>query len=401
MTTGPAALLRRRDEPLQASFLELFFDLSLVFALHQLAVVLLDDASLTGAGRTVLLLLPIWTVWTVTAWFADWFDRDNRWVQALLIGATLGTLLMSVAVPDATGDRALLFAGAYVVLHVGRSTVTAVALRGHPLRRRTLRVLAWFAASGLLWLAGAVWPAGRVPLWVVAVGWDTLGPHLGWPVPGLRRSRPAELRLRGGHLTDRFQQVFIIALGELIFAAGLAYGSTGLAVPESAAFLLVFALAVLLGRLYLRPAGARLGTAIDERNPARFATLTSNLHGVMVAGVLASSVAADLAIAHPVRRASAGVIVLTVAGPALFLAGRLALSAVIHRRLSWTRLLGLPALLVVAVAGRTAPLLVITAATVAVLLAVALTDGRTPGRSDLRAPPDHASGWRPHRPGRG
>ncbi|SCF28054.1 low temperature requirement protein A [Micromonospora mirobrigensis] len=376
MSSGPATLLRRRDEPLQASFLELFFDLSFVFALRQLSVVLLDDVSLAGAARTGLLLLPLWSVWVVTAWFTDWFDRDNRWIQALLVGATLGVLLMSVAVPEATGDRALLFAGAYVVLHVGRSLVTAVSLRGHPLRRRTLRILVWFVASGVLWLTGAVWPPGRVPLWVLAAGWDLAGPHLGWPVPGLGRAQPGELRLRGRHLTDRFQQVFIVALGELVIAAGLAYASTGLAPPESIAFLLAFAAAVLIGRLYVRPAGPRLGAAIDERNPARFATLTGNLHGIMIAGVLGTSVAADLVITHPVEVESTAATVLTAVGPALFLTGRIALSAVVYRRWSWSRLLGLPALLAIALAGRFAPLLVVTAATVGVLLAVALAERR-------------------------
>ncbi|PZG01521.1 hypothetical protein [Micromonospora deserti] len=65
---------------------------------------------------------------------------------------------------------------------------------------------------------------------------------------------------------------------------------------------------------------------------------------------------------------------LTVAGPALFLAGRVALPAIIYRRLSWPRFLGLPALLVIALAGRAVPLLVVAAATVGVLLVVAVLD---------------------------
>ncbi|MFI7576761.1 low temperature requirement protein A [Micromonospora sp. NPDC049497] len=372
----PAALLRRGDEPLQASFLELFFDLAFVLALRQISLVLLADASLTGLARTALLLLPLWSVWVVTAWFTDWFARDHRAVQALLVGATLGVLLMSVAVPHATGNRAALFAGAYVALHVGRSIVTTVALRGHPLRRRTLRVLVWFVVSGIFWLVGAAWPAARVPAWVVAVALDYAAPHLGWPVPGLGRAQPGELRLRGEHLTERFQQVFIIALGELIIAAGLAYSATELAPVQSAAFLLVFAAAVLIGRLYVAPAGPYLGAAIDQRDPARFATLTGNLHLVMIAGVVATSVAADLVIAHPTDEASGAGIALTVAGPALFLAGRIALSALIYRRLSWSRLLGLAALPVIALTGHAAPLLVVAATTVGVLLVVAVLDRR-------------------------
>ncbi|WP_446220449.1 low temperature requirement protein A [Micromonospora sp. IBHARD004] len=374
MSSRPATLLRRRNEPLQASFLELFFDLAFGFALSQLSLVLLAELSIAGAARTALLLLPLWWVWLVTAWFSDWFDRTNRWVRALLVGVTLGVLLMSVAVPDAIGGRAGLFAGAYVAIHVGRSVVTAVALRGHPLHRRTLRILVWFGATGVLWLVGAAWPAARVPAWVAALALDYAAPRMGWPTPGLGRAQPGELRLRGEHIKERFQQVFIIALGELIVTAGVAYAATGLAVAQSAAFLLVFAATVLIGLLYVTPAGGPLGAAIDERDPSRFGTVTGYLHLVMIAGVVALSGAADLAITHSTERGSGAAVALTVAGSGLFLAGRVALSAVIDRRLSWPRLLGLPALLLVALAGRALPLLGVAAATVAVLLAVTAPD---------------------------
>ncbi|MBM0225156.1 MULTISPECIES: low temperature requirement protein A [Micromonospora] len=387
MSSRRATLLRRQNEPLQASFLELFFDLAFGFALRQLSFVLLAELSLAGAARTALLLLPLWWVWAVTAWFSDWFDRTNRWVRALLVGVTLGVLLMSVAVPDATGGRAWLFAGAYVAIHVGRSVVTAVALRGHPLRLRTLRILAWFAATGLLWLVGAAWPAVRVPAWVAAVALDYAVPRLGWPIPRLGRAQPGELRLRGEHLKERYQQVFIIALGELIVTAGVAYAATGLAVAHSTAFLLVFAATVLIGLLYVTPAGGQLGAAIDERDPARFGTVPSYLHLVMIAGVVALSGAAELVITHPTERGSGGAVFLTVAGPGLFLAGRVALSAVIDRRLSWPRLLGLPALLLIALAGHALPLLGIAAATVAVLLVVAVS-----GRWLARAVPEPRTG---------
>ncbi|SCG73500.1 low temperature requirement protein A [Micromonospora inositola] len=376
MSSRPDALLRRRGEPLRASFLELFFDLAFVLALQELSLVLLADVSVAGAARTALLLLPLWWVWVVTAWFTDWFDRANRWVQALLVGAALGMLLMSVALPEATGGRAGLFAGAYVAIHVGRTVVTAVALRGHPLRRRTLRILAWFGTTGILWLVGAGWPAARVPVWVAALVLDYTAPRMGWRTPGLGRARPGELRLRGGHLTERFQQVFIIALGELIITAGVAYSATGLAAAQSVAFLLAFATAVLIGLLYVTPAGRNLGTAFDERDPSRFGTVTAYLHLVLIAGVVATSVATDLVITHPTERGTGAVVALTVAGPALFLAGRVALSAVIFRRLSWPQLLGLPTLLLTALAGTALPLLGSAAATVVVLLVVALLDRR-------------------------
>ncbi|RZU75390.1 low temperature requirement protein LtrA [Micromonospora kangleipakensis] len=377
MASTPAALLRRPGEPLRASFLELFFDLAFVLAIGQVSEVLLADLSVAGAARAALLLLPLWWVWVVTAWFSDWFARASGWVQALLVGTTLGVVLMSVAVPEATGGRAVLFAGAYVAIQVGRGVVTALALRGHPLRRRTLRVLVWFGTTGILWLVGAAWPAVRVPAWLLALAVDYGGPRLGWPTPGLGRAAPGDMRLRGGHLMERYQQIVIIALGELLITTGLVYSDTDMAAAQSAAFLLFFAAAVLIGLLYVTPAGRYLGAALDERDPSRFGVAANDLHLVMIAGVVATSVAANLVIEHPTDRGSGMAVALTVAGPALFLTGRVALSAGIYRRLSWPRLLGLLGILGTAAGGGYAlPLLGVSATTVAVLLVVAVLERR-------------------------
>jgi low temperature requirement protein LtrA len=371
----PTALLRQRDEPLSASFLELFFDLAFVLALNQLAGVLLSDMTVAGALNTVLLLLPLWWVWVVVTWFSDWYARANRRIRALLVGSTLGVILMSAAVPPVKQGQALLFAGTYVAVHVGRSGFATLALRGHPLRRRPLRVFIWFSTSGVLWLAGAFWAAARTPMWVAAVALDYSGPLLRWWAPRLGPAQPEELRLRGGHLTERYQQIFIIALGELLFSAGLVYSRTDKDLLHSAAFLVVFAATVLIGLSYVTPAGTYLGAAI-EKGVLWFSTLTSYLHLVMIAGVLASSVAAEAVIAHPTEQGFGAATAITVAGPALFLASRIAMSAAIYRRLSWPRLIGPLAIFVVAVTAHWLPLIGVSVATTGVLLAVAVVENR-------------------------
>ncbi|SCL38075.1 Low temperature requirement protein LtrA [Micromonospora rhizosphaerae] len=371
-----APLLRQRDEPLSASFLELFFDLAFVLALRQLSGVLLSDMTVAGALNTILLLLPLWWVWVVTTWFSDWYARTNRRVRALLIGSTLGVILMSAAVPCVEEGQAVLFAGAYVAVHVSRSGFAALALRGHPLRRRPLRFFVWFSTSGVLWLVGAFWAAVRIPTWAAAFALDYSGPLLGWRAPGLGRAGPEELQLRGGHLTERYQQIFIIALGELLFSAGLVYSRTDKDLLHSAAFLVVFAATVLIGLSYVTPAGTYLGAAIEKRGLSRFGTLTADLHLVMIAGVLASSAAAEAVIAHPTERGFGAAIAITVAGPALFLTGRLILSATIYRRLSWPRLIGLLAILVAAVTAHWLPLIGVSVTTTGVLLVVAVVENR-------------------------
>ncbi|MDO3704022.1 low temperature requirement protein A [Micromonospora sp. C28SCA-DRY-2] len=374
MESRSERLLRRRQDPMRTSFLELLFDLSFVLALNQLSNVLSADLTVVGALRTMLLLAPIFWIWLTITWSTDWYDPGTGAVRALLVGSALGSLLMGAAVPEALDGRALMFAGAYVAIHLGRGLIIGAALRGHPLRRRTLRVLVWYGATSVPWLVGAFVPAVRAPLWLLALAVDFVGPRLGWPTPRLGRTGQDELRLSGRHLTERFQQIFIISLGELVLSAGLSYVETAPDPGATAAFLLGFAVAVLIGLLYVTPAGVALGPAIDRAAPSRFAVTVGYLHIVMIAGVVATAVGIELAIAHPTAPAGMGAVVVTGTGPTLFLAGRMLLSAAIHRRFSWPQLAALLAMPAVAVATLDRPLLVLAAATTSVLFLAAALD---------------------------
>ena len=84
-------------------------------------------------------------------------DPDSVLVRLLLIVLMLASLLMAIAIPDAFGERALMFAGSYVAIQVGRHLfLTFVAAdRGTIERERAAAILTWFVAAGVLWLAGA------------------------------------------------------------------------------------------------------------------------------------------------------------------------------------------------------------------------------------------------------
>ncbi|RLP91543.1 low temperature requirement protein A [Micromonospora sp. BL4] len=373
MVSRPERVLRGRNVPLSASFLELFFDLAFVLALSQLAQHFLADLTLMGALRTALLLTGVWWIWVSTTWLTDWYDPETQAIRGLLVGATLGSLLAGVAVPQALDGRGLLFAGSYVAVHLLRGTVTALALRGHPRQSRALRVLCWYSVSAVPWLAGAFVPEWRVPLWLLALAIDLTGPRLGWPTPRLGRARQQELHLAGEHFAERYQQIMIIALGELVLVAGLTYTGTRLSLPETAAFLLVFTTAVLIGLLYVTPAGQRLGPAIENAEPSRLGVTTGYLHLVMIAGVVATAVGAELSIAHPTEIGGTTAVVVILGGPTLFLVGRILFSLAIHRRLSWPRVIGLFILVGAAIAVRL-PLVAVSAIAAGVLIVVAVLD---------------------------
>ena len=143
----------RRDpsaEQPRATTLELFFDLVFVFAVTQVSHLLLDNLTFEGAAQALFALLVVWWAWNYTTWVTNELDPDSFVVRLVLIGVMLASLVMAIAIPDAFGDRALLFAGAYVTIQVGRHTFLAfgAAGPGTPERARAERILTWFVVVG-------------------------------------------------------------------------------------------------------------------------------------------------------------------------------------------------------------------------------------------------------------
>src|SRR5680860_553325 len=156
----------------RATTLELFYDLVFVFAITQVTHLLLEHLDWAGAGQASLVLLVVWWSWNYTTWVTNELDPESIVTRLLLIGLMLATLLMAIAIPDAFEDKALLFAGSYVAIQIGRHTfLTFAAARPRTIEReRAGRILTWFVLAGVFWISGAlVDGSARVALWVVAL----------------------------------------------------------------------------------------------------------------------------------------------------------------------------------------------------------------------------------------
>src|SRR4029453_10184396 len=110
---------------------ELLFDLVFVFAVTQLSHRLLAHLDGLGAIQTALLLVAVWWVWIYTSWVPNWLDPARGAVRFIAFGLLVGAVVLSASVREAFESRALAFAGAYVVMQVGRSLFMLWALRGH------------------------------------------------------------------------------------------------------------------------------------------------------------------------------------------------------------------------------------------------------------------------------
>jgi low temperature requirement protein LtrA len=364
--------------------LELFFDLVYVFAIGQLAHHLLEHVDLRTGAETLILALAVFYAWYMTAWGANWLEPDRPPVRALLVGLMFASLLMSVGIGDAFGDRAWLFVTGYLLLQLGRSIFLMVALRGRPLGEHFVNDLAWELATGVLWVAGAFADGdARLVLWGVAVAATYAGvASLHW-LPG--RGRQIDLEhseIAGGHLIERFRLFFIIVLGETVILTGDAFTGAPFDLERLLALMIAFTGSVALWWCYFQRVEA-IGlevaeTAEDAGSIGWRATWTLTLIVVALIGI---AVGDELAIAHPDNEPTLGFTILAFGGPALFLLGQAFFLHGAVGAVPRSRLLGLAALALLAIATVPFSLIIGIAASAAVLVAVAISDDRNSAHS--------------------
>jgi low temperature requirement protein LtrA len=320
------AHLRERDGgEQQVTVVELFFDLVYVFAVTQLSHLLIHHLTWAGAARTAFLLVVIWWAWIYTTWMVNWFDPGSTAVRLVLILVMLASLLMAAAAPEAFGSHAMLFAGAYVTLQVGRNVAAAVLLANdHPLRAVFERIVAWSVAAGSLWIAGSFLHGdNRLWLWAPALAVDLAAPLVGYWTPGRGVSRTEDYTVEGGHFAERCQAFIIIALGESIVLTGATAADAGLTSEVVFALAIAFLETAALWWLYFGEVAehSRRHLAASD-DPGRLARdAYTYLHVPIVAGVILTAVGDELLVGHPGHSLTPAGTAMVLGGPILFLLG--------------------------------------------------------------------------------
>src|SRR5215204_3191991 len=371
--------LRTRDSGEQrVKPLELFFDLVYVFAVTQLSHLLLDHLSVRGVLETLMLLLAVWWVWVYTAWFTNWFDPDVLPVRLMLGAVMLASLLMSVAIPEAFGEWGLMFALAYVAIQLGRTVFAVLALgASHPLSGTFRRILAWFVATGVLWVAGGLVEGGaRYVLWLLALAVDYAGPVMRYRTPGLGSSRTEEWTIEGTHFAERCQLFVIIALGESILVTGTTFAEAESSAATVVAFAVAFlGSAALWWTYFARSARAASEAIARSADPGRMArSAYVYFHIPIVAGIIAVAAADELVLAHPGETGTPASVSLILGGTALFLAGHGLFSWAVTGIVPSSRFTAVAALVALAPLGSTVPALALSAAAALVVILLAAWD---------------------------
>ncbi len=375
-------VLRVRDSGEQrVTPLELFFDLVYVFAITQLSHLLLNHPTVGGALQTLFLLLVVWWAWQYTTWFTNWFDPDALSVRLMLGALMLASLVMSVAIPEAFGERGLMFASAYVAIQLGRTVFAVLALEtSHPLGGGFRRILAWFAAAGVLWVAGGLAEGeARYVLWLLALGVDYAGPAAGYRTPGLGRSRTEEWTIEGAHFAERCQLFVIIALGESILVTGTTFGEVEATAAAVVAFGVAFLGSGALWWIYFaHSAHDASETIAHSEDPGRLArSAYTYFHLPMIAGIVAVAAADEFTVAHPGDPGTFASISLTLGGAALFVAGHGVFLWAVSGRVPWSRLVAVVALTALAPVGFAASALTLAAAAALIVVLLAISESLT------------------------
>ncbi|MET0480941.1 MAG: low temperature requirement protein A [Mycetocola sp.] len=302
----PGGLLRATDgeQSHRVTFVELFFDLVFVFAVTQISHSLIESQDLLTLVQTLILIGAVWRVWVDTTWVTNWLDPDHHRVRGMLFMLMLLGILMSSAIPEAFGDRALLFAGTMVTLQLGRSIFTALAFR----RARPdnylnfVRITIWNLATGVLWLGGALAPEElRLWIWLAAVLVDMAGPRLKFVVPGFGRSEVDTWNVSGEHMAERVSLFLIIVLGESILVTGRSFAEGNLGPFDVLAFLAAFTSTILMWLLYFNH-GQEYGSDFisGSSRPGLIAQVAYTYVPILlVVGILLAAVADEIVLVHP------------------------------------------------------------------------------------------------------
>ncbi|HEX5910758.1 MAG TPA: low temperature requirement protein A [Thermoleophilaceae bacterium] len=387
--------LRRSDEERKtqsASALELFYDLVFVFAITQVSHHLLEHLTWEGAGQSALMLLMVWWSWNYTTWLTNELNADTVAVRLVVILLMLGSLLMAIAIPEAFGDQALLFAGAYVAIQVGRSAFLAFAgaHAGSMERLRATRILIWFTAAGVFWIAGALADgSARTILWLIALAIDYGAPAVTYWVPGIARVPLSAWDVSAAHFAERFQLFVIIALGESIVITGATTAELDLDTGRAAAFAVAFLGSAALWWLYFNYvatiAERRLSLAEDRTAIARDGY--TYLHVLMIAGVIVSAVGDELVIAHPEEHLHGAELAAVAAGPAIYLMAHVLFRLRMTHTVSVPRLTGAAICVALGLVGGQISALALAVLLLAVLVGVILWEQRRAARRRARGEP--------------
>ena len=305
--------------------LELFFDLVFVLSFTQVTLKMADHPGWESLGEGLLILAAVWWAWCAYGWLTNSIDPDKSLNRVCIFAAMGGMLIVSLSIPDAFGDRGVLFGCAYffvramqLVLYV-RNTPGAAA-EGD--LQAVLKLAPGFLlGSALLIVAGLLDDGARASIWIIAILID-------WSTPLFFGTE--EFHLDPAHFAERHGLIVMIALGESILAIGAASSFT-LSAGQVFAALFGIAAVAALWWAYFDVVAIVAERRLTEAPPGEQAPLArdaySYLHFPLIAGIVLLALGLKETLAGTGEHLDTVPALALCGGPALYLAGQIAFRA--------------------------------------------------------------------------
>jgi len=369
--------------------LELFFDLVFVLSFTQVTLKMAHHPGWAGLGEGLLILAAVWWAWCAYGWLTNSIDPDQNLNRLCMFAAMGGMLIVSLSIPEAFGDRGVLFGCAYffvramqLVLYVRN---TPGASEDGDLQAILKLAPGFLLGSALLIVAGVLDGGARTSVWILAILID-------WSTPLLFGTE--EFHLDPAHFAERHGLIVLIALGESVLAIGAAAGFSIDAGQVVAALLGIVTVAALWWA-YFDVVAIVAERRLSEAPPGEQAPLArdaySYLHFPLIAGIVLLALGLKETLAGTGETLDTVPAIALCCGPALYLAGQIAFRHRVlgsfspHRALAAVALL---ALIPLALAADSLGALAAVAAVLAVLIgyeAVHFRDARARVRANPSA----------------
>jgi low temperature requirement protein LtrA len=211
---APVATTEERVTPL-----ELFFDLVFVLSFTQVTLTMAHDPTWEGLGEGILILAAVWWAWVAYGWLTNAIDPDENFNRLAMFAAMAAMLVVSLSIPEAFGDRGLLFGCAYFFVRAMHLVLYVKNTRREDDSDNLGAILklapGLLLGSALLILAGALEGGARTSIWIIAILID-------WSTPLVFGTEG--FHLHPGHFAERYGLIIMIALGESVVAIGAGAG---------------------------------------------------------------------------------------------------------------------------------------------------------------------------------
>jgi low temperature requirement protein LtrA len=302
--------------------LELFFDLVFVLSFTQVTVKMARNPGWESLGEGLLILAAVWWAWAAYGWLTNSIDPDKILNRVCIFAAMGAMLIVSLTIPDAFGDRGVLFGCAYffvramqLVLYVRN---TPGAAEEGDLQAILKLAPGFLLGSALLIVAGLLDGGARASVWILAILVD-------WSTPMLFGTE--EFHLDPGHFAERHGLIVMIALGESVLAIGAAAGFT-LSAGQVFAALFGMAAVAALWWAYFDVIAIVAERRLTEAPPGEQAPLArdaySYLHFPLIAGIVLLALGLKETLAATGESLDTVPALALCGGPAIYLLGQIA-----------------------------------------------------------------------------